>query len=62
MVSEPQFNSAIEKILHFLDDGKSHHITELRDIQLPDDELNAALDYLLKEEDIRQSDGFISSM
>ena len=62
MVSEPQFNSAIEKILHFLDDGKSHHITELRDIQLPDDELNAALDYLLKEEYIRQSDGFISSM
>ena len=59
MVSEPRFNAAMEKILALLDDGKPHPITDLRDIQLPSDELNAALDYLFQEEYIRQSDGLI---
>ena len=60
MVSEPNFNTAKDKILHLLADGKPHFITELRDIQLPTAELDAALDYLLKEEYIRQEDGFIA--
>ena len=59
MVSEPRFNEAMEKILALLDDGKPHPITDLRDIQLPTDELNAALDYLFQEEYIRQSDGLL---
>ncbi len=60
-VSEPRLNSAMEQILHLLSDGKPHPITDLRDIQLPTDELDAALDYLFKEEYIRQSDGQIFS-
>ena len=59
MVSEPRFNEAMEKILALLDDGKPHPMTDLRDLQLPTDELKAALDYLFQEEYIRQSDGLI---
>ena len=51
-----------QAILDLLSDGKPHHITELRDIQLPTDSLNAALEYLLKEEYIHQEDGFIASV
>ena len=60
MVSEPALNSAMEKILALLDDGRPHPITDLRDIQLPTDELDAALDYLLAEEFIIQEDGLLS--
>ena len=60
MVSEPRFNTAIEQIMTFLSDGKPHPITDLRDIQLPTDELDAALEYLLKEEHIRQTDGILT--
>ena len=59
MVSEPALNTAMEQILQLLSDKNPHHITELRDIQLPTAELDAALDYLLKEELIRQEDGRI---
>ena len=60
LVSEPRMNEAMERILALLDDGQPHPLTELRDIQLPVDELDAALTYLLKEEYIRQSDGLLS--
>ena len=46
-------------ILNLLSDGKPHHITELRGIQLPTDSLNAALEYLLQEEHITIDDGFL---
>lgn len=59
MVSEPRFNTAIEKILTLFDDGHPHPMTDLRDIQLPTDELDAALEYLLKEENLRQEDGLL---
>ena len=60
LVSEPRMNEAMERILALLDDGQPHPLTELRDLQLPVDELDAALTYLLKEEYIRQSDGLLS--
>ena len=47
-------------ILELLADGKPHHITELRDLQLPTEQLNVALEYLLREEYILQEDGFLS--
>ena len=47
-------------ILELLADGKPHHITELRDLQLPTEQLNVALEYLLREEHILQEDGFLS--
>jgi ATP-dependent DNA helicase RecQ len=49
-------NTAQEKILEMLADGMPHPITDLRSIQLPTDELDAALSYLLQEEYILQED------
>ena len=61
MVSEPRFNTAMERILALFSDGRPHPMTDLRDIQLPTDELDAALDYLLKEEYLRLDDGILTS-
>ena len=60
--SRSAMSAEAHAILTLLSDGKPHHITELRDIQLPTDSLNAALEYLLKEEHILMEDGFISSV
>ncbi len=61
MVSESQLTAAAEAILKLLDDDKPHPITDLKSIELPDSELDAALDYLSDEEYIiRQADGQIS--
>ena len=60
LVSEPHLNAAMEQILQLLADKKPHPMTDLRDIQLPTDELDAALSYLLQEEYISQSDGLLS--
>ena len=62
LVSEPRMNTAMEMILQLLSDGKPHPITDLRDIQLPTDELDAALSYLLEEEYIRQQDGLLRKL
>ena len=62
LVTEGRLSEAMERILTLLSDGQPHHITDLRGIQLPSDELDAALDYLLKEEYIRQDDGFLSKL
>ena len=50
---------ARQRILALLPDRQRHHITELFRLQLPTEELNAALAFLIKEEKIRQDDGFI---
>ena len=60
-VEEPATSPEAHAILELLSDGKEHHITELSDIQLPTEQLNAALEYLLSEEYIHQNDGFIYS-
>jgi ATP-dependent DNA helicase RecQ len=62
MVSEPRMNEAMERILTLLDDGKPHPITDLRGIQLPTDELDTALTYLMKEEYICQTDGYLRKL
>ena len=62
LVQESSMSAEAQAILDLLSDGKPHHITELRDIQLPTDLLNAALEYLFKEEYIHQEDGFIASV
>ena len=58
-VTEPLATPEAHAILDLLADGKPHHITELRDIQLPTEPLNVALEYLLCEEYIFQKDGFL---
>jgi hypothetical protein len=50
---------ARQRILTLLPDRQRHHITELYRLQLPTEELDAALAFLIKEEKIRQDDGFI---
>jgi ATP-dependent DNA helicase RecQ len=60
-VEEPATSPEAHAILELLSDGKEHHITELSDIQLPTEQLNVALEYLLSEEYIHQNDGFIYS-
>ena len=50
---------ARQRILTLLADRQRHHITELYRLQLPTEELDAALAFLIKEEKIRQDDGFI---
>ena len=52
--------SAQQHILTLLSDGNRHHVTELFRLQLPKEELDAALTYLLQEEHIRQEDGFLT--
>jgi len=59
MVSEPKLNHAMQQIMALFSDGQPHPITDLRDIQLPTDELDAALTYLMKEEYLRLDDGFL---
>ena len=58
-VTEPLATPEAHAILDLLADGMPHHITELRDIQLPTEPLNVALEYLLREEYIFQEDGFL---
>jgi len=62
LVSEPRMNEAREHILNLLKDGEPHPITDLRDLQLPTDELDAALTYLMKEEYICQTDGYLRKL
>ena len=57
MVSDPSLSAAAMKILELLADGQPHPITELKSIELPESELDAALYYLTLEERIRQEDG-----
>ncbi len=59
LVSEPRLTAAAQRILQLLADRKAHHITEIKSIELPESELDAALRYLTDEEQIRQEDGFI---
>jgi ATP-dependent DNA helicase RecQ len=59
LVSEPRLTAAAQRILQQLADRQAHHITEIKSIELPESELDAALRYLTDEEQIRQEDGFI---
>ena len=59
LVSESRLSAASQMILDLLSDRKPHPITDLKSIELPDSELDAALDYLTAEEYIRQEDGML---
>ena len=62
LVSEPRLSNAMEQILRLLGDGCPHPITDLRGLQLPTDELDSALEYLMQEEYIRQEDGLLCKL
>ena len=61
-VSETTLSSEAHAILELLADGCPHPITILNSIQLPTDKLDAALDFLLREEYICQEDGFLRKL
>jgi ATP-dependent DNA helicase RecQ len=61
LVNEARLNDAAKKIMQLLDDGKPHFITEIKSIELPVSELDAAIDFLTDEEYIiRLEDGCIA--
>jgi len=62
LVTKEGQKDAQHKILSMLADNKRHHITELLRLQLPTEELDAALEYLVQEEHICQEDGFIQKV
>lgn len=59
-IGTTDIKDAQQHILALLSDRKRHHITELLRLQLPKEELDAALTSLLQEEHIRQEDGFLT--
>lgn len=51
--------TARQKIISLLADHQRHHITEILRLPLPTEEIDAALSYLMQQEEIKQNDGFI---
>ena len=52
--------SAEEQIRQLLSDGQPHHVTQLRSIPLPLEQIDAALTLMMEEETIAQCDGYLS--
>ena len=59
LVTDEGQRNASKRILDLLGDHQRHHITELYRLQLPTEELNSALTWLIQEEHIQQTDGFL---
>ncbi len=57
--SKADIQQVQQQILRLLADRKQHHLTELYRLQLPKEELDQVLAYLLKEEYIIQQDGYL---
>ena len=57
--SKMDIQQAKQQILTLLSDRQRHHVTELLRLQLPKEELDKALTYLLQEEYIMQKDGYL---
>ena len=51
--------SAEEQIRQLLSDRQPHHITQLRNIRLPLEQIDVALKSMMEEETITQCDGFL---
>ena len=59
LVTRQGQQDASQKIATLLADKKRHHLTELLRLQVPTEELDAALAHLVQEEKVFQEDGFI---
>lgn len=60
-IGKEEFAKARESILSLLSDHAPHHITEINEIMLSTDALDAALGELVAEEEITLTDGFLTS-
>ena len=59
-IASQQSPDARQAILQLLNDGQRHHPCELHSLPFPTEAIDAALRYLLSEEHIHMTDGFIS--
>lgn len=59
IVSEDRISPIIKKISTILEDGNNHSITELQSINMPEDLIDTAIEYMMDEEIIEYEDGFI---
>lgn len=57
--SEDRISLPKQRILELLKDGKKHHITELNQMDIPDRQLDEALEFLINEEYIINDCGYI---
>jgi ATP-dependent DNA helicase RecQ len=57
--SEDRISLPRQRILELLADGKKHHVTELNQMNIPDRQLDEALEYLINEEYIINDCGYI---
>lgn len=58
-LSKDKIKSAQSMILQLLEDGERHHVTALRELQIPSEQLDHALKALMDEEYIYQQDGYL---
>ena len=59
-IAHQQSPDASQAIFQLLNDGQRHHPCELHSLPFPTEAIDAALRYLLSEEHIHMTDGFIS--
>ena len=60
LVTQDGQRDACQQILSLLADGQRHHTTEILRLHLPTEEVNAALESLLREEQILQEDSYLT--
>ncbi len=60
LVTQEGQRDACQQILSLLADGQRHHTTEILRLHLPTEEVNAALESLLREEQILQEDSYLT--
>ena len=60
LVTQEGQRDACQQILSLLADGQRHHTTEILRLHLPTEDVNAALDSLLREEQILQEDSYLA--
>ena len=60
LVTQEGQRDACQQILSLLADGQRHHTTEILRLHLPTEDVNAALDSLLREERILQEDSYLA--
>jgi ATP-dependent DNA helicase RecQ len=60
LTNEEKREEAQQQILSLLADRQPHHVTQLRSIPLPYEQIDAALEYLMLEEFLYMEDGYLT--
>jgi len=59
LLTKEKRNEVQQAIMQLLSDHRKHHITELRTLPLPYEQVDNALEYILAEEHVYMDDGFV---